>query len=120
MNDCVTEVAVRSELPQYAKAQLSAMPEPRGSAGAPAAFKLAKENACTACHDVAHKIVGPAFREVAARYKSDADAEAKLVAKVKQGGSGNWGEAAMPPQSQLSDANLKTLVEWVLAGAKTR
>ncbi len=120
MKDCVAEVVVRSELPQYAKAQLSARIEPRAAAGASVAFKLAKEQACTACHDVAHKIVGPAFRDVAARYKSDAGAEAKLSAKLKQGGSGNWGDAAMPPQTQLSDADLKTLVDWVLAGAKTR
>ena len=76
---------------------------------------LAQKSACTACHAVDKKIVGPAFKEVAAKYKGDKTAEAKLVAKVKQGGTGVWGQVPMPPNSTVSDADIKTLVKWVLS-----
>ena len=77
--------------------------------------ELAKKNACTACHDVDKKIVGPAFKEVAAKYRNDKTAEAKLVKKVKEGGVGVWGQVPMPPNSTVSDADVKTLVKWVLS-----
>jgi cytochrome c len=77
--------------------------------------ELAKKNACTACHSVDKKIVGPAFKEVAAKYRNDKTAEAKLVDKVKKGGVGVWGQVPMPPNSQVSDADVKTLVKWVLS-----
>jgi cytochrome c len=76
---------------------------------------LAKKNACTACHSVDKKIVGPAFKEVAAKYRNDKTAEAKLVEKVKKGGVGVWGQVPMPPNSAVSDADVKTLVKWVLS-----
>jgi cytochrome c len=77
--------------------------------------ELAKKNACTACHAVDKKIVGPAFKEVAAKYRNDKTAEAKLVDKVKKGGVGVWGQVPMPPNSQVSDADVKTLVKWILS-----
>ena len=77
--------------------------------------ELAKKNACTACHSVDKKIVGPAFKEVAAKYRNDKTAEAKLVDKVKKGGVGVWGQVPMPPNSTVSDADVKTLVKWVLS-----
>ena len=77
--------------------------------------ELAKKNACTACHSVDKKIVGPAFKEVAAKYRNDKTAEAKLVDKVKKGGVGVWGQVPMPPNSAVSDADVKTLVKWVLS-----
>ena len=77
--------------------------------------ELAKKNACTACHSVDKKIVGPAFKEVAAKYRGDKTAEAKLVDKVKKGGVGVWGQVPMPPNSAVSDADVKTLVKWVLS-----
>jgi cytochrome c len=77
--------------------------------------ELAKKNACTACHAVDKKIVGPAFKEVAAKYRNDKTAEAKLVKKVKEGGVGVWGQVPMPPNSTVSDADVKTLVKWVLS-----
>jgi len=91
-----------------------------GLAAAPAAMAdagadLAKKNNCLACHAVDHKVVGPAYKDVAAKYKGDKTAEAKLIAKVKKGGSGVWGAAAMPPNPQVSDADLKTIIKWVLA-----
>jgi cytochrome c len=77
--------------------------------------ELAKKNACTACHAVDKKIVGPAFKEVAAKYRSDKTAEAKLIDKVKKGGVGVWGQVPMPPNSQVKDEDVKTLVKWVLS-----
>ena len=77
--------------------------------------ELAKKNACTACHAVDKKIVGPAFKEVAAKYRSDKTAEARLVKKVKEGGVGVWGQVPMPPNSTVSDKDIQTLVKWVLA-----
>jgi cytochrome c len=77
--------------------------------------ELAKKNACTACHAVDKKVVGPAFKEVAAKYRSDKTAEAKLADKVKKGGVGVWGQVPMPPNAQVSDADVKTLVHWILS-----
>ena len=77
--------------------------------------ELAKAKNCLACHSVDKKIVGPAFKDVAKKYAGDASAEAKLIAKVIKGGSGNWGAAAMPPNSQVSEADVKVLVKWVLS-----
>jgi cytochrome c len=77
--------------------------------------ELAKKNACTACHAIDKKIVGPAFKDVAAKYKGDKTAEAKLVEKVKKGGVGVWGQVPMPPNSAVSDKDIQTLVKWVLS-----
>jgi len=74
---------------------------------------LTKYN-CTACHTVNSKLVGPSYKEVAAKYAGDAGAAAKLEKKVKDGGSGVWGQIPMPPNN-VPDADLKTLVEWILA-----
>ncbi len=76
---------------------------------------LAKKYNCLACHSVDKKIVGPAYKDVAAKYKGDAGAEARLVAKVKNGGSGVWGPIPMPPNSSVPDADVKALVKWVLS-----
>ena len=76
---------------------------------------LAKKYNCTACHAADKKMVGPSYKDVAAKYKGQADAVAKLSAKVKAGGSGVWGQIPMPPNGTVPDADLKTLVEWVLA-----
>ncbi len=76
---------------------------------------LAKKYNCLACHSVDKKVVGPAYKDVAAKYKGDAGAEARLVAKVKNGGSGVWGQIPMPPNSTVPDADVKALVKWVLS-----
>jgi cytochrome c len=76
---------------------------------------LAKKYNCLACHAVDKKVVGPAYKDVAAKYKGDAGAEARLVAKVKNGGSGVWGPIPMPPNSSVPDADVKALVKWVLS-----
>ena len=77
--------------------------------------ELAKKNACTACHAVDKKLVGPAFKDVAKKYAGDKGAEAKLVEKVKKGGSGVWGQVPMPPNSSVKDEDVKTLVKWILS-----
>jgi cytochrome c len=83
-----------------------------------ASQELATKSACLACHSVDKKIIGPAFQEVAAKYAGDKDAEAKLVKKVKEGGSGTWGQIPMPPNAAVKDDDIKTLVKWVLAQKK--
>ena len=75
---------------------------------------MAKKYNCLACHAVDKKVVGPAYRDIAKKYKGDAGAEAKLIEKVKKGGSGVWGPIPMPPNTAVPDADIKALVEWVL------
>ena len=77
--------------------------------------ELAKKNACTACHAIDKKLVGPAYKEVAAKYRGDKTAEAKLIEKVKKGGVGAWGQVPMPPNAAVKDEDVKTLVKWVLS-----
>jgi cytochrome c len=79
-----------------------------------AATQLLTKYNCQACHSVDKKVVGPSYKEVAAKYAGDSAALAKLEQKVKNGGSGVWGAIPMPPNS-VPDADLKTLVEWILA-----
>ncbi|MBG6219240.1 MULTISPECIES: c-type cytochrome [unclassified Janthinobacterium] len=76
---------------------------------------LAKAKNCMACHAVGTKLVGPAYKDVAAKYAGQKDAEAKLVVKVMKGGSGTWGAIPMPANPQVSEAEARTLVKWVLA-----
>jgi cytochrome c5 len=89
------------------------------AAGAPLDLKsaqaLMQKDGCAACHSVDKKIVGPSYQDVAAKYRGDKDALAKLVQKVKAGGSGVWGDVPMPPNAQIaSDADIKALVSWIL------
>jgi cytochrome c len=76
---------------------------------------LAKAKNCMACHAVANKVVGPAYKDVAAKYASDKSAEDKLVAKVMKGGSGTWGAIPMPANPQVTEAEAHTLVKWILS-----
>lgn len=88
------------------------------SAPAMANLELAKKSFCMACHAVDKKVVGPAYQEVAKKYAGDKTAEAKLTEKVKKGGSGVWGQVPMPPNAAVKDEDIKTMVKWILAGAK--
>ena len=99
--------------PAPAKAGASA-----GAVDEAAAKKLLGANSCTACHGMTNKLVGPAFADVQAKYKDQSDAVNYLKGKIKAGGSGVWGPVPMPPQAQLSDADLATLANWVLHGEK--
>jgi cytochrome c len=146
MKDCVKEVKVVSELPAFARnqhgnlaeqqralgptrgidttrydpaAQASAKPGAPGSA-VPAAVdpkSLLAKNACTACHGMTSKVVGPAFSEVAARYQGKGDSEAYLAKKIKSGGEGVWGPVPMPAQPGLRDAEARAIASWIVGGA---
>ena len=88
-----------------------------GASAAPDAAKakqLAQKYNCLACHAVDKKLVGPAYEEVAKKYKGDKGAQAKLIGKVKSGGSGVWGAIPMPPNN-VPDADAQTMVEWILS-----
>jgi cytochrome c len=76
--------------------------------------ELMKKNACVACHAVEKKMVGPAYKEVAVKYRGQKDIEIKLVDKVKKGGVGAWGQIPMPPNPSVSDADARALVNWIL------
>ena len=79
-----------------------------------AATQLLTKYNCQACHAVDKKLVGPGYKEIAAKYGGDSAAPAKLAQKIKAGGSGVWGPIPMPPNN-VPDADLKTVVEWILA-----
>jgi cytochrome c len=76
---------------------------------------LLKKYNCIACHQVDKKIVGPAYKDVAAKYKGQGDAAAKIAEKVKKGGSGVWGAIPMPPNPTVPDADIRAMAKWILA-----
>ncbi|MBW8828354.1 MAG: c-type cytochrome [Burkholderiales bacterium] len=76
--------------------------------------QLAQQKNCLACHAVDKKVVGPSYKDVAAKYAGQKDAVEKLTQKVLKGGSGSWGAVPMPANPQVSEAEAKTLVQWVL------
>ena len=80
-----------------------------------ASEELAKKHNCFACHAMDKKLVGPSYKDVAAKYRADKGAEAKLADKVKKGGTGVWGQVPMPPNAAVADADIKTLVKWILS-----
>ncbi|MEJ7670726.1 MAG: c-type cytochrome [Casimicrobiaceae bacterium] len=79
-----------------------------------AADALMKKDGCAACHAVDKKIIGPSYQDVAAKYRADKDAIAKLSKKVKDGGVGVWGQIPMPPNANIPDADIKELVAWIM------
>ncbi len=76
---------------------------------------MMKKDGCAACHSVEKKIVGPSYVDVAAKYKNDKNAVATLTKKIKEGGSGVWGQIPMPPNAAVPEADVKELVAWILA-----
>jgi cytochrome c len=133
MHDCTaTKVTITSELPAYFTAEMygdirthfrqfarmdSVPPAPTG-ANTPVGLTLAQANGCLACHDLEQARVGPAFVDIASRYAQAAAAAPTLTAKVRQGGSGVWGSAMMPPQTQIPEAELASVLAWILDGAR--
>lgn len=85
------------------------------SGSAMANADLAKSKNCMSCHSVDAKILGPSFKDVAKKYAGDKAAESKLATKVIKGGSGVWGAIPMPANAQVSEAEAKTLVKWILS-----
>jgi cytochrome c len=79
-----------------------------------ASADLAKAKNCMACHSVTNKVLGPSFKDVAAKYAGQKGAEDKLVQKVLKGSSGTWGSIPMPANAQVSEAEAHTLVKWIL------
>lgn len=148
MKDCPTEAAVRSFLPDFARdahgnileqnrvvgpvrgadttrPPPASMPKAAtasvvvAAAGTgPDVKGLLSKNSCTACHGMTHKIVGPGFNEIAARYKGRADAEAYLSGKIRNGGSGVFGSVPMPAQPQLSESDAQAIARWIAGGAR--
>ena len=88
-----------------------------GNAYAVDAKALAQKSGCLACHAIdGQKILGPNYKDIAAKYKGDKGAEAKLITKVKVGGSGVWGPMPMPANSpQVKDDDIKSIVQWILS-----
>ena len=84
------------------------------SFGARASDALASKYACVACHAAERKVVGPSWKEIATKYADGSKPAPALAASLKAGGSGKWGTIPMPPQPTLSDADAKTLAEWIL------
>ena len=85
-----------------------------GAALAADAEQLLKEKACLSCHTLDKKLVGPAYKEVAAKYKSRKDAEAYLSKKIKEGSTGVWGPIPMPPNGTVADDEARTLAKYIL------
>ncbi|HEX4928486.1 MAG TPA: c-type cytochrome [Burkholderiales bacterium] len=84
------------------------------SAPALADEALAKKHNCLACHAVDKKVIGPAYKDVAKKFKGQPGAEAMLIEKVKKGSTGVWGPVPMPPNAAVPDADIKKLVDWIL------
>ena len=108
--EAVTEPAAIAETAPSAPVEAA----PAASAS-PDALALATKNGCMACHKIDVMLVGPAYKDVSAKYKDDSAALDMLVAKVKAGGVGAWGQIPMPPNAHVSDADISTIVAWVLA-----
>jgi cytochrome c len=85
------------------------------SGAAFASADLAKAKNCMACHALDKKLVGPAYKDVAAKYASDKDGATKLAKKIREGGVGAWGQIPMPANPQVSEAEAATLAKWVLS-----
>lgn len=88
------------------------------SAPAHADLALAQKHACTACHAVDKKVVGPSYQDVARKYAGQKDAAAAVAASIRQGGSGKWGPVPMPTQPNLSEADATKLAGWIVGGAR--
>ncbi len=79
------------------------------------AEKLVEDSDCSSCHAIDRQLVGPAYNAVAKRYAGQTGIVEKLAARIRQGGSGEWGEVAMPPHPNLTDTQLREMVKWILS-----
>ena len=76
---------------------------------------VAARYGCVSCHKVSDKLVGPPFKDIAAKYRRDANAFARIAEQIHQGGSGKWGSVIMPPFPMATDAEIKSLADWILS-----
>jgi len=86
-----------------------------GPMSSKASMELARSKNCIACHSVDKQVLGPAYKEVAAKYAGDKEALARLTKKVREGGVGVWGQIPMPANPQVTEAEAQTLAKWVLS-----
>jgi cytochrome c551/c552 len=92
----------------------SPSPDTLRTAGSDPIARLLEAHACSGCHTLEKRVVGPSFREIAQRYAGDAGAAARLAAKVRRGGQGAWGQVPMPPAAGIPEQDLAKLLAWVL------
>jgi cytochrome c len=103
---------MKHAIPVFVAAALAA-------AGAPAfaqdVQKLLKDKACLSCHTVDKKLIGPAYKEVAAKYRSRKDADVYLTKKIREGSTGVWGPVPMPPNTTVSEGDAKAMAKWIMS-----
>mgnify|MGYP001558027306 CR=1 FL=1 len=105
-------------LPAFALAQPVAptgAPAPAPAVNAKVAQELAEKHFCTGCHQMDMKVVGPGLKQIAAKYRNDKDAAAKLAEKVKKGGVGVWDTIPMPPNEAVKDEDIRLMLAWILS-----
>ena len=81
----------------------------------PSGAAVATNYWCLSCHDISAKKVGPPYKEIAAKYRNDTDAYAKIAEQIQKGGSGKWGPVVMPPFPMVSEAEIKAVAQWILS-----
>lgn len=111
-----TRHPVGSSIPAYTSATSSSLPVT--SVTQMGAAAIAKKYNCNACHAAVNKLVGPSYVEISKKYQTDSAALAKMMDKIRKGGSGNWGAIPMPPHPQINETELRALAEWSLSGGK--
>ncbi|MCK9200734.1 MAG: c-type cytochrome [Gallionella sp.] len=115
MTESAAKPAVAAPTVKVEPAAVAAKPEVKAGMSEADALGLAKKSGCLVCHTIDKKVVGPAWKDVAAKYRGDAGAEARIMDKIAKGGSGVWGSIAMPPNSRLSEADRQALARFVLS-----
>ena len=143
MKDCVIDVKIESEMPAFARNQNGNLAQQKrplgpmrgidtarydsgkavavGAASSPTASHasdLLARHACTGCHGMTSKIIGPGFNEIATRYAGRADAQTYLSKRIREGGQGVWGAIPMPPQAALKESDADEIARWLAGGAK--
>jgi cytochrome c551/c552 len=98
----------------YSRDQPAPPPSRDTLASADGVEGLLQKNGCAGCHALGERLVGPSFKQIAAKYAQDGAAQGKLANKIRNGGQGVWGSVPMPPNPGLDDAELKTIVAWLL------
>ena len=104
----------RSAIPTVALCLLGACVLSPAQAADDPMLALARARSCLACHTVERKVVGPAFKAIAARYAGRPEMVENLAKKIRQGGGGVWGPVPMPANPQVNEADARKLAAWIL------